>query len=64
MPAASWEAHRDFMFNLFAINPEGRIKSAFADYRGLVDFEAKYRATADRNVGSQMFPVTFSALSV
>jgi len=63
-PSASWEAHRDFMLNLFAVNPEGRIKSSFADYRGLADFESKFRATAYRNVGSMYCPTSFSDLSV
>ena len=63
-PSASWEAHRDFMLNLFAVNPEGRIKSSFADYRGLADFESKFLATASRNVGSVYNPVSFGELSV
>lgn len=63
-PSASWEAHRDFMLNLFAINPNGRIKSSFADYRGLADFESKFRSTAGRQVGSMVNPVCFSDLSV
>jgi len=50
--AASWEAHRDVMWGLFDLNPEGRIVTSIADYRGREDFVSKYRATRDRRVGS------------
>lgn len=63
-PCASWEAHRDFMRVLFDLNPEGRIKTAMADYRGREDFEAKYRATGDKNIGSLVMPVTMPELTV
>lgn len=63
-PAASWEAHRDFMLNLFAINPNGRIKTSLADYRGADDFEQKFRATAQHSVGPMYCPQSFESLSV
>jgi len=61
--SASWEAHRDFMRALFMANPAGRITSAFADYKGAADFEAKFAATYSRQVGSQVCPATFGSLS-
>lgn len=64
MPAASWEAHRDFMRALFAVNPAGRITTALADYRGADDFERKHAATANHNCGSQCQPATMAELSV
>jgi hypothetical protein len=45
--AATWEAHRDFMRHVFAVNPNARIKTALADYRGAEDFEDKYLATSE-----------------
>lgn len=62
-PAASWEAHRDFMRALFAIDPNGRIVTALADYRGAADFERKYCATAAHNCGSQYRPASMADLS-
>jgi hypothetical protein len=43
--AVCWHGHRDFMLAVFAVNPDARIKTALADYRGADDFERKYRAT-------------------
>jgi hypothetical protein len=63
-PSASWEAHRDFMRALFALNPSGRIKTALADYRSSMDFEHSYQSTGSKQVGSMMAPVCFAELSV
>ena len=62
--AASWEAHRDFMSALFKLNPEGRIQSMLADYRGAEDFEQKFPGTHWHQVGSQYRPAAFGDLSV
>lgn len=43
--AVCWHGHRDFMRALFRMQPEARIKTALADYRGVADFEMKYRDT-------------------
>lgn len=64
IPSASWEAHRDFLRALFAIVPDAVVYTMLATYRGAEDFEEKFPATAHRNVGSQMFPVTMRQLTV
>jgi len=54
--AVCWHGHRDFMRALYAEDPEARIKSAVADYRGRQDFEESFGSTGFRNVGSMMYP--------
>lgn len=44
---ASWYAHYDFMVTLFAIIPDGRIKTALADYNGFAEFWEKFDATGN-----------------
>jgi len=43
--AVCWHGHRDFLRALFRLQPDARVKSALADYRGSEDFERSYRAT-------------------
>jgi hypothetical protein len=43
--AACWHAHRDVLGAIFRVAPDGRVKSAFADYRGALDFEDKFDQT-------------------
>lgn len=54
--AVCWHGHRAFMRAIFAREPEARVKTAWADYRGSADFEARHEDTAYINVGSQMYP--------
>jgi hypothetical protein len=56
--AVCWHGHRDFMAKVFARFPNARISTAFADYRGIADFDGKYIDTAHKNVGSMMYPVS------
>jgi hypothetical protein len=55
--AVCWHGHRDFMLALYARDPEARIKTAWADYRGVRDFAEKFGNTGYRNVGSLMYPM-------
>lgn len=48
--AATWEAHREVMRQLFAEYPEAHIKSALATYRGREDFERSHEATYEHEV--------------
>jgi hypothetical protein len=57
--AACWHVHREVMWGILAYNNECRIKTAFADYRGLDDFTDKFGATGCVNIGSQMEPMNF-----
>jgi hypothetical protein len=55
--AVCWHGHRDFMQEVFRRDPDARIKTAMADYRGAADFEAKYHETAYWQVGAPIAPV-------
>ena len=44
---------------IFERNPEARIHTAMADYKGVRDFLDKYPGVVDANVGSQMFPIRY-----
>ena len=43
--AVCWHGHREFMRAAFRVNPDARIKTALADYRGSDDFERTHRET-------------------
>jgi len=58
--AVCWHGHRDFMRAIFEADPDARIKTMWADYRGSEDFEEKFPGTAYRNVGSMMYPMRAS----
>lgn len=58
--AACWHAHRDFMRMVFRANPDARIQTMLADYRGLEDFQAFFPVTGGTNVGSQAQPLAIS----
>lgn len=55
-----WHGYRDYMIEIFKRDPEARIKTAFADYRGVEDFKDKYPDTGHRNVGSMMNPIAMA----
>ena len=54
--AVCWHGHRDYMRAVFSRDPDARIKTAFADYRGSEGFERDFPETGYRNVGSMMYP--------
>lgn len=54
--AACWHAHRDVMAAIFEANPDARLKTSFADYRGREGFEDGFMSTYYKNIGSQMYP--------
>lgn len=64
MCKASWEAHRDVMTALFAADPQATIRTGFATYKGLQHFRETFAATAHKNVGSLMHPVTIQSCSI
>jgi hypothetical protein len=63
-PAASWEAYRDVLAELFARYPTAKVITGIATYHGVEGFNANYPATAYRNVGSPLYPVTMPELSI
>lgn len=64
MRKASWEAHRDVMKALFDVDADATIRTALATYRGKADFERHFPATAHKNIGSIMEPVTFRSTTL
>ena len=54
--AVCWHGHRDFMRRLFQHDPEARIKTHVADYKGQENFEATYVDTGYQNVGAPIYP--------
>ena len=54
--AVCWHGHRDFMRAIFERDPNARIKTAWADYKGAENFERDFPETGYRNVGSMMYP--------
>ena len=62
--AASWEAHRDFMVAIFEQDPNARLQTGMAVYRGKDGFEQLYPDTAYKNIGSQMQPMTMPDCSI
>lgn len=55
--AACWHVHRDLFERIFSENPDARIKTAMADYKGEKDFSYKYPETGNTNVGSIANPL-------
>jgi hypothetical protein len=64
MRKASWEAHRDVLTALFDADPDATVKTALATYRGRKHFHDSFPATAHKNCGSVMQPVTIRECSV
>ena len=54
--AVCWHGHRDYMRAIFERDPNARIKTAWADYKGAENFERDFPETGYRNVGSMMYP--------
>ena len=54
--ASCWHAYRDVLAAIFDANPDARVYTAMAKYRGRDGFLASYPATAHKNVGSQFEP--------
>lgn len=55
--AVCWHGHRDFMRAIFEHDPNARIKSYVADYKGRDDFERNFGQTGFHNIGSMMYPM-------
>lgn len=55
--AVCWHGHRDFMREVFCQFPTARIVTHATTYRSPEHFEATYRDTGYRNVGSLYYPM-------
>ena len=58
--AACWHAHRDVMKEIFANNPDALLVTALARYEGRDDFNDKFEATGDTNIGSMVQPLSMA----
>lgn len=56
--AVCWHGFRDFFRACFERAPEAKFKTAMDTWNGAEDFEARYRESGMRNVGSQMMPMS------
>lgn len=56
LAAACWHAYRDVLAAIFDVNPDTRVYTAMATYRGRDDFYAQYPRTAHRDIGSMAKP--------
>lgn len=54
--ASCWHAHRDVLAAIFDANPDARVYTAMAKYRGKQGFLDNYPATANKNIGSMVQP--------
>lgn len=60
--AVCWHAHRDVMLAIFNVNPDARITTMLADYRGIDSFLHHHLNTASRNVGCMAKPARYAQL--
>lgn len=57
--AACWHGHASVLKALFGLNPAAKVISCRAVYDGQADFEGKFEATGDANIGSMMSPLAY-----
>jgi hypothetical protein len=55
-----WHGYRDYMLEVFERDPDARIKTAWADYKGVQGFRELYPATGYRNIGPPIAPIAMS----
>lgn len=58
--AVCWHGYRDYMREVFKLNPDAQIVTAHANYKGLDGFEHLYRNTGHANIGSMMSPMQYA----
>lgn len=56
--AVCWHGFRDYFRACFVAAPKAVFRTSMDTWSGSVDFEARYRASGLRNIGSQMAPMT------
>lgn len=55
--AVCWHGFRDFFRAVYRIEPNARFVTAVDTWSGSADFEARFRASGYRNVGTLTYPV-------
>jgi hypothetical protein len=59
--AVSWRGHRDFMRAVYVIDANATFRTAIDTWRNAKDFEARHRASGERNIGSMIYPQTYAS---
>ncbi len=54
--AVCWHGFRDYFRACFRLEPNAVFATAYDTWNGSEDFENRHRASATRNIGSQMYP--------
>lgn len=57
--AVCWHGHKAFFTRLFALNPDGIVRTSMVEYNGQQEFDRKYAETGDRNIGSLYQPLLY-----
>jgi len=60
--AVCWHGYRDVLIEVFNINPDARVYTAMAKYRGKDSFYSEYPLTGHKNIGAPIAPVTMPEL--
>lgn len=55
--AVCWHGFRDFFRACFELAPNAKFSTALDTWKGSADFEARYRESGTKNIGSQMYPM-------
>lgn len=55
--AVCWHGFRDFFLAVYRIEPGAKFVTAVDTWKNSADFEARFRESGYRNVGSMMYPV-------
>lgn len=55
--AVCWHGFRDFFRAVYRIEPGAVFATAYDTWRDSEDFEARFRESGHRNIGSQMYPM-------
>jgi hypothetical protein len=60
--SACWHAYRDYLYAIFERVPKATVHVLGGTYRGVVDFEAKYRLTGGQNMRSYLEAFPFDGM--
>jgi hypothetical protein len=55
--AVCWHGFRDFFRAVFSVEPEARFYTAYDKWLGSEDFEARFRFSGHKNIGSMFSPM-------
>jgi hypothetical protein len=56
--AVCWHVYRDVLIEVFNINPDAKVRTAYAKYLGKESFYEEFPKTAHIDIGSAIMPIT------